>query len=241
MASLGASIFASLPEPLYSLAVDAVDALVAILVVAVFFIVGYAVAKVINYIIEKLFKELKVEQLLAAHGIKRIIGDFTFTRLVTFLVNVFVILAFLGAAADYVQIAVLAEILVGIVAYIPSLVEGMLVILVAILLADYIGALITKTKELPFTGVIAVIIQIFFAYIALVLALPLILPGVDVTILTRAFELFFGAAAIAFGVGLALAFGYGLKDAIASAARKHQAFFDDMFGKVETYKRKRKR
>lgn len=234
-----ASVFAALPQPFQSLAVDAFDALVAILIISVFFIVGYTVARIINFIIRKIFRELNVENLLASHGLKKVFGDFNLTQLVTFLVKVFVILAFLGAAADYVQIGILAEILVGIVAYIPSLVKGMIILIVALLLADYIASLIQKTKEVPFAGIVSIIIQLFFAYVALVLSLPLILPGVNVAILTRAFELFFGAAAIAFGVGFALALGFGLRDAVASAARKHQSVFDDMFGKLDTRKKRK--
>ena len=234
-----ADMFESLPPLVQNLATDAFDALVAILVRSVFFIVGYFIAKLINILIKKVFEELKVEALFASHGLKKVFGDFNLTQLVTFLVNVFVILAFLGAAAEYVQIGLLAEILVGVVAYIPSLVKGMIILIVALLLADYITSLIQKTKEVPFGGIVGIIIQLFFAYIALVLSLPLILPGVNVAILTRAFELFFGAAAVAFGVGFALALGFGLRDAVASAARKHQSVFDDMFGRLDT-KKKRK-
>lgn len=218
---------------------ETVNALWAVLIIAVFFLAGYFVASVINYLIKRLFQNLNIEKMLSAYGMKKVLGDFSFTQLTTFLVKIFVILSFLGAAAEYVDIPILASVLVGIVAYIPSLVEGMIIIMVALLLADYLASQIKKTKEMPFTGIVAMIIQIFFAYIALILALPLILPSVDVTILTEAFRLFFGAAAIAFGVGFALAIGFGLRDSISSAARKNQAVFDDMFGKFGSKKKKR--
>lgn len=210
----------------------ATDALFAILVIFIFFIVGYILAAILSKIVEKIIRASKIEKALTGKE-EYIIAGFPITGIITFLLKIFVVFSFLGAAAEIVQLGFITNIIAWFTAYLPRLFEGVIIVLGALVFSDYIGKIIRQSKDIPIVNLTALVVQIFTAYIALVLALPLILPGIDVSILTQAFIWFIGACAIAIGIGLGIALGFGLKEPIAEAAKKHGATFEYLFEEAE--------
>ena len=221
-----------LTEVLSNFAAGAVNAILGVVIIAIFIAIGYLVAWVINKIIVAILDKLDFNKMLKSHGFKIKIAGFKIEWIITTLVKLFIMLSFLGAAVDIVELGILTEIIKALITYIPSLVQGLAIIIGAILLSEYIVNMIRATHKLALSAVFATVIQVFIAYIALVLALPLILPGIQTSILETAFELFIGAASIGIGLGLAIAFGWGFKDAISISAKKHGKMFDRMFESV---------
>jgi len=221
-----------LTEVLSNFAAGAVNAILAVIVIAIFVVIGLIVALVINKVIVAILDKLDFNKILKSHGFKIKIAGFKIEWIITTLVKLFLTLTFLGAAVEIVELGFLTDIIKALIAYIPSLVQGLAIIIGAILLSEYIVNMIRATHKLAMSTIFASVIQVFIAYIALVLALPLILPGIQTSILETAFELFIGAAAIGIGIGLAIAFGWGFKDAIAASAKKHNKMFDRMFESV---------
>ena len=239
MADLATVTISKLTDSLSGFVAQFVNALIAIVIISVYLIIGYGIALFLNAIIVRVFDEIEIEKKIRRHKLNQLLLGYTLTGITTVLVKLFVVLAFLGTATQVVSLGLITDIIKWMVIYIPSVVEGIIVIVVGLVFADYLARIIRKSNELPITNIVAGITQLFIAYIALVLALPLILPGVKVAILEKAFELFLGAGAIAIGFGLAIAFGLGMKDAIAVAAKKNQKTFDDMLGGMSQTKKKR--
>ena len=143
------------------------------------------------------------------------------------------VLAFLGAALQYINVQFLANIVQQILTYIPSLIQGLIIIVGAVVLGDFFAKVIRGTKEDAFNNMVAFIVQVFTVYLGVVMGLPLILPGVDVSILQTAFTWFVITIAVAVGAGAGIAVGLGLKDAISQSAKRHQKLFDQIFAEAE--------
>ena len=110
--------------------------------------------------------------------------------------------------------------------YLPSLVQGLIIVLAALMAADYLTDRIKSSKKLPFANSVGILVQLFIAYNALVIALPLLLPSADPSLLVWSFLVLLSAFAIALGFGSAIAIGLGMKDTVADLAKKHKDKFN---------------
>jgi len=220
-----------------------VGVLIAVILLLIFLIIGYFIAKLIGRIVAEFLKRIKFDKLLNRVKLPVELAGLKVSKILLIFVELFTVLAFLGIATDLpaVKLGIVTEVIVWIIGYIPILIQGLIVIVVAMLFANYISDLIRKSKKLPLANGIAFIVQIFVGYTALVIAIPLILPNADVTILRSAFEWFFAALAIAFGIGLGIATGFSLRKPIEKAASKRPGMFDYLLGEVEGSIRKTKR
>lgn len=239
MAELIDQIVQKMGNSLANFSNQTIDALFAILVIFLFFIIGYLIAIVLAKVVEKIIKASNIEKALTGKE-TFIVAGFPITDIITFLLKIFVVFAFLGAAAEIVKLGFITNIILWITGYLPRLFEGIVVILGALIFSDYVGKIIRQDKEIPIANLSALVVQVFTAYIALVLALPLILPGIDVSILAQAFVWFVAACAVAIGIGFGIAMGFGLKEPIAAAAKKHSKTFDYLFEEAEKPLRRRK-
>jgi hypothetical protein len=114
------------------------------------------------------------------------------------------------AAANVLAVQLLSEWIATAVSYLPSLVAGLLVIVVGFVLADFVADAVRSTRaatEARITGAFAQGTRLFLYFVVIVIGLSTM--GIDTTILnTFAQALAWGvAAAVAIGVGGALAFG----------------------------------
>lgn len=226
------AVYTKMMESLLNVVGQAVNTIVALAVVVIFFVVGYYVSLLITKLVKKAFDMAQVEEHLMKTGVYGLLSGFTLTNIVSFLLQVYINLVFLGAAAEVVGISFFQDIITGILQYLPNLVEGLAILVVALLFVGYLDFILKKHKPSALAKSISTVVQVFVAYTAVVIALPLILPGVKITILERAFELFVAAIAVAIGLGLAIAMGWGLKDSVAAAAKKNQKMMDGFFGEL---------
>jgi len=215
-----------------SLLLNAVDALLAVVVIAVVAVAGWLVAVILNKIIVKALEAAKFEEHLSKIELTKALRGFTATGIITAVVKVYVLLAFLGAGAAVIQLDFLSAIMMDIISYIPMLVQGVLIIIGAIAFMYYVDKLIGKMSTV-FAKPLSIGAKVLMTYVALVIALPLVLPNVDTAVLTMILTYGVLAIVVAFGLGLGLAIGLGLKEPIAIAGKKNQVLFDAMFQKVK--------
>jgi hypothetical protein len=100
------------------------------------------------------------------------------------------------------------------------------ILLAALMAADYLTDRIKESKKLPFANGIGLLVTLFIAYNALVIAMPLLLPSADPSLLVWSFLVLLAAFAIALGFGAAIAIGLGMKDTVSDIAKKHKDKFD---------------
>lgn len=183
--------------------------------------IGFFVAKILGDILRRFMKEAKVENLLEEHGVHDAFVGFKFTNIAVTLLKIYIIVIFLGIAADIVKIPMLYLLSAQAAAYMPMLVQGLIILLAGLMVADYLTDRMKTAKGVPFANTLAILVEIFIVYNVLVIVMPLLLPAVDPSLLASSFLVILTALAFAVGLGFAIAIGLGLKDTVSSLARKH--------------------
>jgi len=188
-------------------------------------LVGIWVANLLGVALKAFFKTVKLEKFLEGHGVHDAFLGFTLSGIAIIMLKLYIVVAFLGIAADLIQMPMLYMLAAQAIIYLPSLAQGLIVLLVALMAADYLNDKIMANKKLPFANGIGVLITLFIAYNALVIALPMLLPAADPSLLVWSFLVLLAAFAIALGFGAAIAIGLGMKDTVAEIAKKNKDKF----------------
>ena len=201
------------------------EGLAAFAVLVVIMVAGFFVADVLARILREFFARLKVEKFLESHGVHDAFVGFTFTGIAVALLKLYVLVAFVGIAADVVKVGLLTNLAMQAMGYLPSLLQGVIVVMAALMAGDYVTDRMKQSKKIPFANSIAMLVELFIAYNALVIALPMLLPAADPSLLIWSFLVLLAAFAVAVGFGAAIAIGFGLKDTVAEVAKKNRDKF----------------
>ncbi|MFH0834912.1 MAG: hypothetical protein V1881_01060 [Candidatus Micrarchaeota archaeon] len=190
-----------------------------VFVVLLFLLLGWIVGKILAGVAKRFMEKMEIEQSLRKRGIHDELLGFTLTEVITKFVKVMTYAVFLGIAADVVNLRFLGDLVMWFVGYIPLFLQGATIIVLALLGGGYITARVRKSG-MPFANGVAFVFEVFVAYTALVISLPLVLPNADVQILNNVLMLAIGAVALALGLGGAIAIGLGTKDTVSEIAKK---------------------
>ena len=209
----------------FGFAGNLLEGLVAFAVLVIVMMVGLFVANILGKVLREFFARLKFEKFLEGHGVHDAFVGFTFTGIAVALLKLYVLVAFLGIAADIVKVPLLASLAMQAIGYLPSLLQGVIIVMAALMAGDYVTDRMKESKKIPFANSLAILVELFIAYNALVIALPMLLPAADPSLLVWSFLVLLGAFALALGLGLAIAIGLGLKDTVADVAKKHKDKF----------------
>lgn len=190
-----------------------------VFVVLLFLLIGWIVGKVLAGIAKRFLEKIEIEHSLKKRGIHDELLGFTLTDVITKFVKILTYAVFLGIAADVVNLRFLGDLVMWFVGYVPLFIQGATIVVLALLGGGYLTARIRKSG-MPFANFTGFVFEVFVAYTALVIALPLVLPNADVQILNNVLMLAIGAVALALGLGLAIAIGLGGKDAVSEIAKK---------------------
>ncbi|MEM4633853.1 MAG: hypothetical protein QW275_01735 [Candidatus Anstonellaceae archaeon] len=202
------------------------EGIIAFCIFVIIMFAGVAVANVLGKALRLFLHELKIEKFLATHGVHDAFLGFTFTDISVAVLKLYIAVAFLGIAADVVKVQMLSHLALQAVGYLPSFVQGLVILLAGLVAGDYITDRMKASKNIPFANSLAVAVEVFIAYNALVIAMPLLLPAADPTLLIWSFLVILSAFAFALGLGAAIAIGLGMKDTVASIAKKHKSKLD---------------
>lgn len=195
-------------------------------ILVVIMLIGIWVANLLGRVLKEFFNRVKLEKFLESHGVHDAFLGFTLSGIAIILLKLYVVVAFLGIAANVVMVPMLYMLAAQALGYLPSLVQGLIIVLAALMAADYLTDRIKSSKKLPFANSVGILVQLFIAYNALVIALPLLLPSADPSLLVWSFLVLLSAFAIALGFGSAIAIGLGMKDTVADLAKKHKDKFN---------------
>ncbi|WP_419948915.1 mechanosensitive ion channel family protein [Candidatus Palauibacter sp.] len=202
---------AILLEPIRAFFGQLVGFLPNLLAVLAILIGGWIVAKLIKMALVRLLGAVKADSLaervqlaemLAKGGIER-----TFSQLVGALAYWIVMLVVLVAALNALQLTATAELLQRLVGFLPTIVTAVVVLIVGILAAGFLGATIRAVASNAGIAQAQVLGQ-FAQVIVIIFAVVVALQQVQVQFVGDAFLIILGAISF----GLALAFGLGCKD-----------------------------
>lgn len=221
-------IVAGLQVGLTGFALNVVQGVIAFVILVLLLGIGIYIAKLVGKLIKKFFVTIHLEKLLEEHHLHDAFVGFTLSGIATVLVQLYIVMAFLGIAADVVNVPVLSYFSLQAINYFPLLVQGLVILLFALMAGDYLSDRIKTSKKIPFANNVALLIDFFIAYNALVIVLPLLFPAANPTLLIWSFMAVLTAFVLAFGLGAAIAIGLGLKDTVAEVAKKNK----DKFSKL---------
>jgi hypothetical protein len=204
------------------------EGLIAFCIFVVIVFIGMSVAKFLGLVLRKFMNKLGVEKFLASHGVHDAFVGFSFTNIVVAVLKIYVVVAFIGIAADVVNVEMVTVLASQAIGYLPSLIQGLVILMLGLVAGDYITDRMKESKKIPFSNSVAIVVEVFIAYNALVIAMPLLLPAADPSLLIWSFLLVLAAFSIAIGFGSAIAIGLGLKDAVAAVAKKNKSKIESL-------------
>ena len=202
---------AILLEPIRALLDQLVGFLPNLLAVLAILIGGWIVAKLIKTGLVRLLGAVKADsvaeriqlaEMLARGGIER-----TFSQLVGALAYWIVMLVVLVAALNALQLTATAELLQRLVGFLPTIVTAIVVLILGILAAGFLGATVRAVASNSGIAQAQVLGQ-FAQVVVIIFAVVVALQQVQVQFVGDAFLIILAAI----GFGLALAFGLGCKD-----------------------------
>ncbi|MFH1780008.1 MAG: hypothetical protein ABH803_02600 [Candidatus Micrarchaeota archaeon] len=205
-----------------------------LLMVLIAFGIGWIVANWLVDILKHFFQHVKFEEGLRKRHIHDALLGFTFTDFFTKLLKWSTLIIFLhigGSAA--MRLAGPEFFLYPLISWLfaytfSNLLQGLAILVLALVAGDYITDHI-KMSKIPFAKLVGWVIEVFIAYSGIVIALPLLIPKANVSILENSFAILLGALGLAIGLGLAIAIGLGLKDSVARVARKKEKDLEKLF------------
>ena len=185
----------------------------ALLGAIIILIIGLIVAAGLGALVERLFDALKLDKLVGKAGVekyfKRAGMNLNVSRFFGRLTYWFMIIAFVLAAADILGFAALSAFLRAVLLYIPQVVVAALIMLAAVLVANFLRSLVkasvlgAKLNSANFLGTLTWWAVVVFGVFAALSQL-----GIAVTIINSLVTGFVVMVALAGGI----AFGLGGKD-----------------------------
>ncbi|GAB7094130.1 hypothetical protein JCM30237_12820 [Halolamina litorea] len=181
-------------------------------------VLGFVIGRFVGDVVADIVGGFAVGKYLSGTPLERM-GDQEgeFGRLVGTAVAYYIYLLTLLAVADILNVGALSTFLDEVVAYLPALVGGLIVLLVGIWVAERVADLVADAGDSRATDLAAVAVKVFIYYLAVTIALATI--GFEITLLTNLFTgfvvAFFGALALALAIGIGIAVGLGGQEYVA--------------------------
>jgi len=185
-----------------------------LIVAVIFFAIGWILAELVMRLVESLFKSLKIDSLLKSAGfedvVKRSGHNLNSGMFVGVIVKWFIILSFLIASFNALNLPEVSGFLSQVVTYIPQVIVAVIILMATVIVANLMQKVVvasSRASNITSAELLGSITKWAIWIFGLLTALFNlgIAPGLIQTVITAVFA----AGAIAFG----LAFGLGGKEA----------------------------
>ena len=181
-------------------------------------IVGWLIGRGVSAVVARLTDRVKLDRAVLRTPIGGILGgtesavSHTFGRLSAWFIYAIAILA----AANVLNVPILSAWIARAVSYLPAFIAGLLIIVLGIIVADFIGDVIERTRaarQTSYTSWFANGARVFLYFVAIIVGLGTM--GIDVTVLNIVVQAFAWGFAAAIAIGVGVAIGWGGKDYVA--------------------------
>jgi hypothetical protein len=201
-----------------------IDMIPNILVAIALILIGVWLGKFIGAFIQGYLQKLGFDRLTSKMNIGSKVpadGKMTASTLVGYVIQVLIVFFLTVQALYVVQLDFLVGIASAITAYLPQVLAAVLILGVALILANIVEKVLCNLLTGPATSVLAGFAK--YAIIVLSIFMALTQLGIATAIVSSAFILILGGVALAFG----LAFGLGGKDFASKYLRKFDNTIDE--------------
>jgi len=220
---------------LASLQTSAVAIAMSVVVGLAVLVVGYAVAVVVESILRKAFAKAELEKKIKDKKLSHALLGFTFTGIIVGLIKWIVFLWFLTSAVGIMENSflsfragaepVLTNFLVKFAGFLPVLLEGVIILVIGLLIAEYLSTRIKAGVRFQ-AGTISLAVKALIIYFTVVTLLSNPVYGLDVGVITTIFNYLVLSGALGIGGGIAIAVGLGMKDSVSRLSKKHERGFE---------------
>jgi hypothetical protein len=207
------AILEEVTSPFLRLAYGFVDAVPGVVAAILILILGYIVAWVLGRVVGGILSRVKFDQwALHKTNMSRVIGEFRLSHFLELITKWYVFILFLPAAANVINLGMLQNFLLDVALWIPQVILAVIIGLVGIMAADYVGMKIEETRARA-ASIIATAAKVVILIFTAIIVLDQI--GVKVDIAANSVLIILGGIMLA----LALMFGIGFGLAMQSEAR----------------------
>lgn len=172
-------------------------------------LIGWLVAMILEKIIRKALKQLKVDKWAKEKGLRKALFGVSLENVTSEVVKWYIILLFVKQAMDVINMEALSTFFGGIIAAIPTWLNGAVMVVLALLIAHWAKESISKSK-VGFAEIFGNAVYFLVVYFGIVMALPKF--GFETDILVKAFELIVGGISVGIAIAFGLGFGLALKE-----------------------------
>jgi hypothetical protein len=184
----------------------------------VILVVGWFIAKLIETIVARVLKLVRLDvaseksgiaKMLAQGGIKATLSEIIGG--IVFWVVIFVVIA---TAMNVVYLVIAADILSRLVAYVPNILGAIFILILGTLLASFVAAIVRTAASnagIDNAKTLAEVTKIVLVIFAIIMAIEQL--GIGVAIINLAVSIILASA----GLAIAIAFGLGCKDIAGKA------------------------
>ncbi len=202
----------ALIDILGELTTNAVVFLPNLVAAVILLVIGLVVGKVVGRVINEVLDRVKLDYYLteshkppiSAANLFSVIGKW------------WIYLAFITAAlsSEVLGVSALSLWVAEINAFVPRIIGAAVIMVVGYVLAEYIKGHIKKTNSI-YGMVVGKVLFFFVLYVSIAIALPIL--GISATLVNNILLVIITSV----GLGFALAFGLGMKDAVADVSKRY--------------------
>jgi small-conductance mechanosensitive channel len=191
------------------------------------FLIGLLIAKVIGFIISKVFAKAGAdklgEQLNDLSIAKKMKMEFVLSTIVSKVVYYYIIMIFLGAAAETLNFSVVTDLVRSLLNLVPKIIVAAIILLIGALVADILQKVVTNAcLSLNISAGKLIGNVIFFFFMAIVVIAALGQAGINTALLESSFNLLIAGVIFAFSIGYGIASKDTLSNIIAGFYSKSQ-------------------
>ncbi|HLJ34222.1 MAG TPA: hypothetical protein VKU38_11245, partial [Ktedonobacteraceae bacterium] len=165
-------------------------------------IVGYLISALIRWLLRFIFRRVRLDQLMDRAGITNALRGLAIrapiSEILAQIVFFFLLLSFATSAFMLMGLASVANLLQGILLFIPKAISAAILIVLGSMLARFLGNTVTAVADnvnITYGKALGKIIE--FAILGFVIVLAVSTLGIDTTILTTSFTIIVAAAGLA--------------------------------------------
>jgi hypothetical protein len=201
-----------LVDILASLTSGAVGFIPALVSAVILLVIGLVVGKIVGRVIKELLERVKLDYYVSETHKPAI----SLSGLFSVIARWWIYLAFISAAlsTQVLGIPSLALWIAEVQAFIPRIIGAAVILVVGYVLAEYIRGHINKGPTLYGT-LVGKVLFFFVLYVSVALALPIL--GISSALIGNILLVIIGAV----GLGVAIALGLGLKDAVSDVSKRY--------------------
>lgn len=204
------TIGASIVDPLLSIWYWLVRAVPDVIAAFIILLVGWLVAKVVQYVLEKVLERVKFDDwVFAKTNLASVVGKFDLTHFLGLITKWYIMVLFLSATAARIQLAGLAAFFDALAVWIPNVIVAVVIGLIGIAAALYVEKKTVATRA-RYARVVAMVAKwVIYVFTALIVLDQI---GVQVAIAQTSFLVILGGVVLALSLMLGISFGLGFKE-----------------------------